>query len=79
MLIAAPVPAAQNTNLRAYNVHHFEDNAGVVSVEAIAAVVNAEAPDLVGLQEVDRCAVRTGGVDFTADDGVTVATSFRER
>ena len=65
-LIAAR-PCLPQTNHRVYNVHHFEDNAGVISVEAIAAIINAEAPDLVGLQEVDRCAVRTGGVDFTAE------------
>lgn len=37
---------------------------GIVSVDAIAAIINDERPDLVGLQEVDRLAARTNGVDF---------------
>lgn len=49
---------------RTYNVHHFEGMDGVVSVDAIAAIVNDERPDLVGLQEVDRLAARTDLVDF---------------
>ena len=50
-----------------YNVHHCEGNDGVVSAEAIADIIAAEQPDLVGLQEVDRCAARTGNVDFVAE------------
>jgi endonuclease/exonuclease/phosphatase family metal-dependent hydrolase len=49
---------------RTYNVHHFEGMDGVVSVDAIAAIINDERPDLVGLQEVDRLAARSDEVDF---------------
>jgi endonuclease/exonuclease/phosphatase family metal-dependent hydrolase len=48
-------------------VHHFEGMDGTVSVDAIAEIINREQPDLVGLQEVDRCAPRTDGADFPAE------------
>ena len=49
---------------RTYNVHHFEGMDGRISVDTIAAIINNERPDLVGLQEVDRLAPRTDEVDF---------------
>lgn len=50
--------------VRTYNVHHFEGMDGAIAVDDIAAIINEERPDLVGLQEVDRLAARTDGVDF---------------
>lgn len=45
-----------------YNVHHCNPPAkvGVIDVDAIAAVINAEKPDLVGLQEIDVNTIRSG-------------------
>jgi endonuclease/exonuclease/phosphatase family metal-dependent hydrolase len=42
-----------------YNIKHGE----LSSLEAIAGVINAQAPDLVALQEVDVLTVRSGKVD----------------
>lgn len=46
-----------------YNVHHGEGGDRRLDLERIAAVVRAAEPDLAALQEVDRSAQRTGGVD----------------
>ncbi len=46
-----------------YNIHHGEGTDGRVDLERIAAVIRAQSPDLVALQEVDRATRRTGGVD----------------
>lgn len=37
-----------------YNIHHAEGTDGVVSIDRIASVIQAESPDIVGLQEVDN-------------------------
>lgn len=48
-----------------YNIHHANppSKAGLIDLDAIAAVINRESPDLVGLQEVDRLTKRCGNVD----------------
>ncbi len=50
-----------------YNLHHGEGTDGRVDLERIAAVIRSVKPDLVALQEVDRKAQRTGGVDQPAE------------
>lgn len=50
-----------------YNLHHGEGVDGLLDLERIARVIRAANPDLVALQEVDRNATRTGGVDQTAE------------
>ncbi|MDC0709945.1 DUF4082 domain-containing protein [Stigmatella sp. ncwal1] len=45
-----------------YNIKHAE----LSSLEAIASVINAQAPDVVALQEVDVLTVRSNGVDQAA-------------
>jgi len=50
-----------------YNLHHGEGIDGRVDLERIAAVIRSVKPDLVALQEVDRRAKRTGGVDQAAE------------
>lgn len=50
-----------------YNLHHGEGVDGRVDLERIAAVIRGVRPDLVALQEVDRGARRTGGVDQGAE------------
>ena len=50
-----------------YNLHHGEGVDGRVDLERSAAVIRAAKPDLVALQEVDRKAKRTGGVDQAAE------------
>ncbi|WP_245919909.1 endonuclease/exonuclease/phosphatase family protein [Melittangium boletus] len=49
-----------------YNIKHGE----LSSLEAIAGVINAQAPDLVALQEVDVLTTRSGKVDQAARLGL---------
>ena len=56
--VAADVAGAAGLRVMTYNIKHGE----LSSLEAIADVIRAEAPDLVGLQEVDDEAARSGGV-----------------
>ncbi|HEY5909649.1 MAG TPA: endonuclease/exonuclease/phosphatase family protein [Verrucomicrobiae bacterium] len=59
---------AETRSLRVltYNVHHGEGVDGRLDLDRIATVIRAASPDLVALQEVDRYARRTGGIDQTA-------------
>lgn len=50
-----------------YNIHHGEGTDGKFDLERIARVINAEKPDLVGLNEVDQGTRRTNGVDIPAE------------
>lgn len=50
-----------------YNIHHGEGTDGKFDLERIARAINAEKPDLVGLNEVDQGARRTNGVDIPAE------------
>lgn len=73
-LIAADVlslVAAEPARVRvlSYNIHHGEGTDGQVDLERIAAIIRAEKPDLVALQEVDRETSRTGRVDQPAELG----------
>lgn len=51
------------TRILTYNVHRCVGVDGRLDVGRIAAVIAAEAPDIVALQEVDVGRARTGGVD----------------
>lgn len=57
-----PLNASGSITVMSYNVHHCNPpaKAGVIDVDAIAAVINAEKPDLVGLQEIDVNTIRSG-------------------
>jgi endonuclease/exonuclease/phosphatase family metal-dependent hydrolase len=50
-----------------YNVHRCVGTDGRLDVGRIAAVIAAESPDIVALQEVDVGRARTGGVDQAHD------------
>jgi endonuclease/exonuclease/phosphatase family metal-dependent hydrolase len=50
----------------AYNIKHGQGMDGVVDLERVARVIEAQAPDVVTLQEVDRGCGRTGGADQAA-------------
>ena len=56
--------APQSTDLRVvtYNIKHGRGNDNVVDLERTAGVVRALTPDIVGLQEVDERATRSGSV-----------------
>lgn len=50
-----------------YNLHHGEGLDGRIDLERISKVIRDSHPDFVALQEVDRLARRTGGVDQAAE------------
>lgn len=50
-----------------YNIHHGEGVDGKLDLARIAAVIKAEKPDLVALQEVDQKTKRTKSVDQPAE------------
>jgi len=74
--------AAQPLRVMTYNIHHGAGNDDCVTpqaepgsppdadcglnLERIAGIIRSEAPDVAGLQEVDRFWARSGGVDQAA-------------
>lgn len=63
----APDPASPMLRVLTYNTHHGEGVDGRLDLERIARVIREAQADLVALQEVDRRAARTGGVDQAAE------------
>lgn len=57
----------QELRIVTYNIHHGEGTDGKLDLERIAAVINAEKPDLVGLNEVDQGVRRSKGLDEPAE------------
>lgn len=68
LILGASAPEAGEATLRimSYNIHHGEGLDGVLDLERIAAIIRAEKPDVVCLQEVDRDLPRTKHLDFPA-------------
>lgn len=56
----------QDVRVVSYNIKHGRGNDEVVNLERTAAVLRALQPDIVGLQEVDDMATRSGGVPEAA-------------
>jgi endonuclease/exonuclease/phosphatase family metal-dependent hydrolase len=70
---AAETPAARATlRVVSYNIRHGRGSDDSLDLARTAAVLRALAPDLVGLQEVDRLVTRSGGVDQAAALGRTL-------
>ncbi len=69
-LLTTIVPALagppQQVRVLSYNIHHGAGTDGRLDLERIAAVIRAQKPDLVALQEVDVKTGRTGRVDQAA-------------
>ena len=77
-----PNAGERSVRVMTYNIHHGTGNADCATprpapghppnpdcgldLDAIADVIRAESPDIVGLQEVDRFWARSGGVDQPA-------------
>ncbi len=55
-------------SVMSYNIHHCNppSKAGLIDVDAVAAVLKKEGPEIVSLQEVDVFTRRSGGIDQTA-------------
>ena len=63
---AAVAELPREIRIVTYNIHHGEGTDGKLDLERIAAVINAEKPDLVGLNEVDQGCGRSQGLDEPA-------------
>ncbi|MFD1629877.1 endonuclease/exonuclease/phosphatase family protein [Pseudopedobacter beijingensis] len=67
------IKTGQTIRVMTYNIHHANPPAkvGVIDMEAIAAVINKEQPDIVFLQEVDVNTTRSGvSLDQAKDLGI---------
>ena len=67
LLAASPVPGAyvqsgSDVRVVSYNIKHGRGNDNIVDLERTAGVLRAFGPDVIGLQEVDDRATRSGGV-----------------
>lgn len=69
----APAPAT--LRIASYNIRHGRGMDDTVNLARTAAVLRALAPDIVGLQEVDRDVRRSGGVDEAATIGAMLGMS----
>lgn len=58
---------SKSIRVLSWNIHHGEGLDGKVDLARLAAVIQAQEPDVVMLQEVDNRCKRTGGVDQTAE------------
>jgi endonuclease/exonuclease/phosphatase family metal-dependent hydrolase len=65
---AAQTPAGrERVRVLSYNIHHGEGIDSRLDLERIAGVIRSVDPDLVALQEVDRKAARSTGIDQPAE------------
>ena len=62
-------PAACEIRLMSYNIRHCAGADRRVDVPRVAEVISREKPDFVGLNEVDRCATRSQGIDMPKELG----------
>ena len=61
--------AASEMRLMSYNIRHCAGADKRVDVSRVAEVIKQEKPDFVGLNEVDRCAKRSQGIDMPEELG----------
>jgi endonuclease/exonuclease/phosphatase family metal-dependent hydrolase len=59
----AALASSQKLRVMTYNIHIGIGMDKQLDLPRIAGVINAQDPDLVGLQEVDRGVTRTQGID----------------
>jgi endonuclease/exonuclease/phosphatase family metal-dependent hydrolase len=64
-ILAASV-LAQPLKVVCWNIHHGRGSDERIDLDRIAAVIAAETPDIVALQEIDQATRRSGGVDQAA-------------
>ena len=60
---------AGNITLMSYNIRHCRGRDGKVDIQRTADAIRREAPDFAGLNEVDSCVRRSGGVDEPVELG----------
>lgn len=66
---AVPSPSCGDSGFKilCYNVHHCMGMDNVLDVSRIASILNREKPRFAALQELDKCATRSKGVDQPAE------------
>jgi len=69
LLQFANVGIAQTLRILTYNIHHAQNEAGVMDVKGLADFIVKYKPDLVAMQEVDSVCRRSNKVDITAELG----------
>src|SRR5437016_2012559 len=62
-ICAAPFPSSKTLRVMTYNIHVGVGMDKKLDLPRVAGVINAQHPDLVGLQEVDRGVTRTQRID----------------
>jgi len=62
LVLAAGLVQVEALRVVSYNIKHGRGNDNVVNLDRTAAVLRTLQPDIVGLQEVDDLATRSGGV-----------------
>jgi len=67
LVIAGCGQTHRQLRILTYNIHHGQGTDGQFDLARIAEVINAQRPDLVALQEVDRKTTRASGVDQAAE------------
>src|SRR6267142_588334 len=68
-ICAAPLPSSKTLRVMTYNIHVGVGMDKKLDLPRIAGVINAQHPDLVGLQEVDRGVTRTQQIDEICGTG----------
>src|SRR5260221_11222671 len=66
-LSAEPLASSETLRVMTYNIHVGVGMDKKLDLPRVAAVINAQHPDLVGLQEVDRGVTRTRRIDEIAE------------
>ena len=60
---------AQTLRLLTYNIHHAQNESGVVDIKGLAEFIVNQKPDVVALQEVDSVCGRSNRIDIAAELG----------
>ena len=66
LLVVSSLPAAE-IRVLCWNLHHGVGEDGKLDLARIAALIKAQQPDVVALQEIDNKCRRSGSVDQTAE------------
>ncbi len=65
--VGSAAEPAREIRILCWNLHHGVGEDGNLDLQRIAVVIQAQRPDLVALQEVDKQCRRSGSVDQTAE------------
>lgn len=75
-LLFVQVAMAQTLRLLSYNIHHAQNESGVMDVKGLADFILKVKPDVVALQEVDSVCRRSQNIDIAAELGKLTGMYF---